>query len=52
MLYGKTLTSLVYLHDTDDRQHVIAAAVSDLARQKLGQLTSPARAVLERGPGT
>ena len=26
--------ALVYLHDTDDRQRIIAAAVSDLAEEK------------------
>jgi hypothetical protein len=37
MGHATTRAALVYLHDTDDRQRAIAAAVSDPARQKLGQ---------------
>jgi hypothetical protein len=43
--------ALVYLHDTDDRQRIIAAAVSDLAGGK-----RPARCITgdlpEEGSGT
>jgi integrase len=35
MGHASTRGALVYLHDTDDRQRAIAAAVSDLAQQKL-----------------
>jgi len=34
---ASTRAALLYLHDADDRQRAIAAAVSDLARQELGQ---------------
>jgi len=36
MGHASTRGALVYLHDTDDRQRAIAAAVSDLAQLKLG----------------
>jgi hypothetical protein len=38
--------ALVYLHDTDDRQQIIAAAVSDLARER-----RPARCITGRPSG-
>lgn len=42
MGHASTRAALLYLHDTDDRQRAIAAAVSDLARQELEQPdTSP-----------
>jgi hypothetical protein len=46
MGHTSTRAALVYLHDTDDRQRAIAAAVSDLASRELGQLTT------DRGSGT
>jgi integrase len=37
MGHTSTRAALVYLHDTNDRQRAIAAAVNDLARNELGQ---------------
>ena len=37
MGHASTRAALLYLHDTDDRQRAIAAAVSDRARAELGQ---------------
>jgi integrase len=41
MGHASTRAALVYLHDTEDRQRAIAAAVSDLAARELGQLAAP-----------
>jgi hypothetical protein len=38
MGHTSTRPALAYLHDTDDCQRIIAAAVSDLAREKLAHL--------------
>ena len=35
MGHASTRAALVYLHDTDERQRAIAAAVNDLARNEL-----------------
>jgi integrase len=52
MGHASTRAALLYLHDTDDRQRAIAAAVSDLARQELEQPdTSPGSGEAE-GTGT
>ena len=52
MGHASTRAALLYLHDTDDRQRAIAAAVSDLARQELEQPdTSPGSDEAE-GTGT
>ena len=39
------------LHDTDDRQRAIAAAVSDRARAELGQYDDPPDRDVAEGPG-
>jgi integrase len=52
MGHTSTRAALIYLHDTDDRQRAIAAAVSDLARQKLSQLAAPPEADPNTGSGT
>jgi integrase len=41
MGHASTRAALVYLHDTDDRQRAIAAAVSDLASKQLAQQVAP-----------
>jgi integrase len=51
MGHASTRAALVYLHDTDDGQRIIAAAVSDLAGQQLGQLVLPETSP-EEGSGT
>jgi integrase len=51
MGHASTRAALVYLHDTDDRQRIIAAAVSDLAGQHLGHLALPEISP-EEGSGT
>jgi hypothetical protein len=51
MGHTSTRAALVYLHDTDDRQRIIAAAISDLAGQRLGQLALPETSP-EKGSGT
>jgi hypothetical protein len=40
MGHASTQAALVYLHDTEDRQRAIAAAVSDLAARELDQHTA------------
>jgi integrase len=40
MGHASTRAALVYLHDTEDRQRALAAAVSDLAARELGQLAA------------
>jgi len=52
MGHASTRAALVYLHDTDDRQRIIAAAVSDLAQQQLGRRDAPLETVPEEGAGT
>jgi integrase len=52
MGHNSTRAALVYLHDTEERQRVIAAAVSDLARQKLGPWAAPSEAASVEGSGT
>jgi hypothetical protein len=47
-----TRAALVYLHDTDDRQHAIATVVSDLARPGLGQPKAPSGGSPENATGT
>jgi integrase len=49
MGHTSTQAALVYLHDTDDRQRIIAAAVSDLAQEKLGQLAASPETSPEEG---
>ena len=50
--HTSTRAALVYLHDTDERQRIIAAAVSDLARKKLGQVAAPPETCPEEASGT
>ena len=52
MGHASTRAALVYLHDTDDRQRAIAAAVSDLARQKLEQRSTSPEEASGEGSGT
>jgi len=48
MGHACTRAALIYLHDTDDRQRAIAAAVSDLARQRMRQLDALSGAAPEK----
>jgi integrase len=52
MGHASTRAALVYLHDTDDRQRIIATAVSDLAREKLAHLFVPPETPSGEGSGT
>jgi integrase len=49
MGHTSTQAALVYLHDSNDRQRIIAAAVSDLAWEKLGQLAASPETSPEEG---
>jgi integrase len=52
MGHASTRAALLYLHDSDDRQRVIATAVSDLARQELGQPDRSPGSDAAEGTGT
>lgn len=52
MGHASTRAALVYLHDTEDRQRAIAAAVSDLAARELGQLAGQPDGGTAEGSGT
>jgi hypothetical protein len=52
MGHASTRAALLYLHETGDRQRAIAAAVSDLARQDLGQPNSSPGSDAAEGTGT
>jgi hypothetical protein len=52
MGHASTRAALVYLHDTEDRQRAIAAAVSDLAVRELGQLAAQPDGDTTEGSGT
>jgi integrase len=52
MGHASTRAALVYLHDTDDRQRIIATAVSDLAQEKLGHLAASPQTPPGEGSGT
>jgi integrase len=52
MGHASTRAALVYLHDTEDRQRAIAAAVNDLAARELGQLAMLPENDTAEGSGT
>ena len=52
MGHTSTQAALVYLHDSDDRQRIIAAAVSNLAWKRLGQPTATPQTFPEERRGT
>jgi hypothetical protein len=52
MGHASTRAALVYLHDSEDRQRAIAAAVSDLAARELGQLAAQPDGDITEGSGT
>jgi hypothetical protein len=48
MGHASTRAALVDLHDTEERQRAIAAAVSDLAERELGQLAAQPEVTLRK----
>jgi len=52
MGHASTRAALIYLHDTDDRQRVIATAVSDLASEQLRRLDTRSDNAVAKGSGT
>jgi len=52
MGHASTRAALVYLHDSDDRQREIAAAVSDLASKRLGRPGTSREGHTAQGSGT
>jgi hypothetical protein len=52
MGHASARPALPYLHDVDDRQRAIAATVSDLARQELGQPGTSPESDTAEGSGT
>jgi hypothetical protein len=52
MGHASTRAALVYLHDTEDRQRAIAAAVSDLVASELGHLMAQPDGDNAEGSGT